>query len=133
MVQFLSIHFFSWISSIFVGFFKSSRFFCVTLYFRRFHHSCRRQCDVPGLSNTPQLGTVPGPGEFRPGPFPARYHTKEEPVQLFGILCWAEELCGYVGSTTPSIPYDQATEQTVTPSECHDVFLIIQGVQMMIV
>ena len=32
MVQFLSINFFSWISSIFVGFFKSSRFFCVTLY-----------------------------------------------------------------------------------------------------
>ena len=27
MVQFLSISFFSWISSIFVGFFKSSRFF----------------------------------------------------------------------------------------------------------
>ena len=27
MVQFLSINFFSWISSIFVGFFKSSRFF----------------------------------------------------------------------------------------------------------
>ena len=33
MVQFMSIIFFSWISSIFVGFFKSSRFFCVTLYF----------------------------------------------------------------------------------------------------
>ena len=32
MVQFLSINFFSWISSIFVGFFKSSRFFGVTLY-----------------------------------------------------------------------------------------------------
>ena len=32
MVQFLSINFFSWISSIFVGFFKSSRFFCITLY-----------------------------------------------------------------------------------------------------
>ena len=32
MVQFLSIIFFSWISSIFVGFFKSSRFFCVILY-----------------------------------------------------------------------------------------------------
>ena len=27
MVQFLSVFFFSWISSIFVGFFKSSRFF----------------------------------------------------------------------------------------------------------
>jgi len=27
MVQFLSINFFSWISSIFIGFFKSSRFF----------------------------------------------------------------------------------------------------------
>ena len=32
MVQFLLIIFFSWISSIFVGIFKSSRFFCVTLY-----------------------------------------------------------------------------------------------------
>ena len=32
MVQFLSIYFFPWISSIFVGFFKSSRFFGVTLY-----------------------------------------------------------------------------------------------------
>ena len=32
MVQFLSINFFSWISSIFVGFFKSSRFLC-HLYF----------------------------------------------------------------------------------------------------
>ena len=34
MVQFLSINFFSWISSIFVGFFKSSRFFvsqCINL------------------------------------------------------------------------------------------------------
>ena len=31
MVQFLSINFFSWISSIFVGFFKSSRFFFVSL------------------------------------------------------------------------------------------------------
>ena len=35
MVQFLSIIFFSWISSIFVGFFKSSRFFvspCITRF-----------------------------------------------------------------------------------------------------
>ena len=35
MVQFLSISFFSWISSIFVGFFKSSRFFvslCISFY-----------------------------------------------------------------------------------------------------
>ena len=30
MVQFLSINFFSWISSIFVGFFKSSLFFFVS-------------------------------------------------------------------------------------------------------
>ena len=30
MVQFLSINFFSWISSIFVGFFKISRFFFVS-------------------------------------------------------------------------------------------------------
>ena len=34
MVQFLSIKFFCWISLIFVGFFKSSRSFCVTLYLR---------------------------------------------------------------------------------------------------
>ena len=33
MVQFLSINFFSWISSIFVGFFKSS-LFCVILYLK---------------------------------------------------------------------------------------------------
>ena len=32
MVQFLSINFFSWISSIFVGFFKSSRFLCHSVY-----------------------------------------------------------------------------------------------------
>ena len=32
MVQFLSIHFFSHISSIFVGFFQKFPFFCVTLY-----------------------------------------------------------------------------------------------------
>ena len=36
MVQFLSINFFSWISSIFVGFFKSSRFFVsLCISFRR--------------------------------------------------------------------------------------------------
>ena len=32
MVQFLSIIFFSWISSIFVGFFKSSVFLCHSVY-----------------------------------------------------------------------------------------------------
>ena len=32
MVQFLSIIFFSWISSIFVGFFKSSCFLCHPVY-----------------------------------------------------------------------------------------------------
>ena len=32
MVQFLSIIFFSWISSIFVGVFQKFPFFCVTLY-----------------------------------------------------------------------------------------------------
>ena len=37
MVQFLS-NFFPWISSIFVGFFKSSRFFCVTLYIPETNH-----------------------------------------------------------------------------------------------
>ena len=38
MVQFLSINFFSWISSIFVGFFKSSRFLChpVPMVFYKF-------------------------------------------------------------------------------------------------
>ena len=40
MVQFLSIKLFCWISSIFVGFFKSSRFFCVSLY------KCLRRCYV---------------------------------------------------------------------------------------
>ena len=51
MVQFLSINFFSWISSIFVGFFKSSPFFCVTLYIEAKHLfkcSCSHvtDCDV---------------------------------------------------------------------------------------
>ena len=32
MVQFLSINFFYWISSIFVGFFKGSRFLCHSVY-----------------------------------------------------------------------------------------------------
>ena len=39
MVQFLSINFFSWIFSIFVGFFKSSRFFvspCISTCFAQF-------------------------------------------------------------------------------------------------
>ena len=36
MIQFLSIFFFFWISSIFVGFFKSSPFFCVSLYYEKF-------------------------------------------------------------------------------------------------
>jgi hypothetical protein len=34
MVQFLSIKFFCWISTIFVGFFKGSRFFCHPVYLR---------------------------------------------------------------------------------------------------
>ena len=41
MVQFLSIFFFSWISSIFVGFFKSSRFFvspCICANQALIHH-----------------------------------------------------------------------------------------------
>jgi len=38
MFQFLSIKFFCCISSIFVGFFKSSNFFCVTLYLRLHCH-----------------------------------------------------------------------------------------------
>ena len=38
MVQFLSINFFSWISSIFVGFFKSSRFLCHPVLLLRFAH-----------------------------------------------------------------------------------------------
>ena len=32
MVQFLSVNFFSWISSIFVGFFKSSHFFVSSVF-----------------------------------------------------------------------------------------------------
>ena len=43
MVQFLSTIFFSWISSIFVGFFKSSCFFCVILYIEG-------HCDIPPYS-----------------------------------------------------------------------------------
>ena len=39
MVQFLSIIFFSWISSIFVGGFKRSRFFCVPLYYIKCNES----------------------------------------------------------------------------------------------
>ena len=38
MVQFLSINFFSWISSNFVGVFKCSLFFCITLYFAKVQH-----------------------------------------------------------------------------------------------
>jgi len=41
MVQFLSIIFFSWISSIFVGFFKSSRIFFVSLCIGRAKFSLR--------------------------------------------------------------------------------------------
>jgi len=33
MFLFLSINIFPWISSILVGFFKSSRYFCVTLFY----------------------------------------------------------------------------------------------------
>ena len=101
-------------------------------YFRRFRHSCRRQCDVPGLSNSPQPRTVSGPWEFRPGPFPARYHNKEEPVQLFSILCWAEELCGYVGSTKHPISSGHRTKHYTFWMKWRS-FLIIQGVQTMIV
>ena len=58
MVQFLSI-FFSWISSIFVGFFKSSRFFCVTLYVRWRYFSCADQRSLP-WSNYNSLRRTPG-------------------------------------------------------------------------
>ena len=47
MVQFLSIIFFSWISSIFVGFFKSSRFFCVILYYTKMHGEQDTKISVP--------------------------------------------------------------------------------------
>ena len=43
MVQFLSINFFSWISSIFVGVFKSSRFFvssCIYVCILSFYTTC---------------------------------------------------------------------------------------------
>ena len=46
MVQFLSIIFFSWISSIFVGFFKSSCFFCVTLYQLPFSYLWKRGAEM---------------------------------------------------------------------------------------
>ena len=39
MVQFLSIIFFSWISSIFVGVFKSSRFFVSLCIFWKFSYT----------------------------------------------------------------------------------------------
>ena len=42
MVQFLSINFFSWISSIFVGFFNSSRFLCHSVF------------EMPAVSSTAQ-------------------------------------------------------------------------------
>ena len=40
MVQFLSIIFFSWISSIFVGFFKSSIFLCHPVFCCFSHSGC---------------------------------------------------------------------------------------------
>ena len=40
MVQFLSINFFSWISSIFVGFFKSSHFFVSLFIYICLHYYC---------------------------------------------------------------------------------------------
>ena len=54
MVQCLSIIFFSWISSIFVGFFKCSRFFCVTRYNlpsleNKFHISLNLFADDTGV------------------------------------------------------------------------------------
>ena len=48
MVQFLSINFFSWISSIFVGFFKSSCFFvspCISAYVNN-----NNKCDPSGFN-----------------------------------------------------------------------------------
>ena len=45
MVQFLSINFFSWISSIFVGFFKSSRFF-VSLCIATFQNCVLLHADI---------------------------------------------------------------------------------------
>ena len=41
MVQFPSINFFSWISSIFVGFFKSSRFFVSPRTFKQAMKACK--------------------------------------------------------------------------------------------
>ena len=52
MVQFLSIIFFSWSYSIFVGFFKSSRFFCVTLQQNNFF------CLMMPLSNFSSLESL---------------------------------------------------------------------------
>ena len=53
MVQFLSINFFSWISSIFVGFFKSSRFFFVTLYIQR--RNCKNVESVGKVSTVLEI------------------------------------------------------------------------------
>ena len=59
MVQFLSIIFFSWISSIFVGFFKSS-LFCVTLYI-----DSQPEANAPiGKTNRTQLAAARQPSTF---------------------------------------------------------------------
>ena len=42
MVQFLSLNFFSWISSIFVGFFKTSCFLCHSVFETMYHYDVRR-------------------------------------------------------------------------------------------
>ena len=56
MVQFLSINFFSWISSIFVGFFKSSRFFvslCICI-----HNTPLFTCNIHSYKKTEHYETT---------------------------------------------------------------------------
>ena len=64
MVQFLSIIFFSWISSIFVGFFKSSRFLCHSVPFIILYVSADRtfptsyKLSGPALQNARRLSKL---------------------------------------------------------------------------
>ena len=53
MVQFLSINFFSWISSIFVGVFKSSRFFCHPVFRENLLFRKHSQCSQFILPSVP--------------------------------------------------------------------------------
>ena len=51
MIQFLSINFFSWISSIFVGYFKSSRFLCHSVLNSKYKYG-NMKCISVNMSRT---------------------------------------------------------------------------------